>query len=141
MKTDLPDVNVLVALFTANHQHHDAAHRWLGGVASFATTPLTETGFVRVMMTRTPTNEPSTRDEALDGLRELRDFPGAIFWPDATSLADRRAVVGHLQGPKQVTDTHLLNLVIAQGGRLVTFDQGIAAPLPLPYRRYVIELA
>ena len=140
MRTDLPDVNVLVALFTENHEHHDVAHEWLSTTAGFATTPLTETGFVRVMMTRTPTNDPLTGTQALDRLRELRALDNATFWPDGTSLADLRAVTGHLHGPKQVADTHLLNLVIAAGGRLVTLDKGIAAPLDAKTRRHIHEL-
>jgi toxin-antitoxin system PIN domain toxin len=140
MRIDLPDVNVLVALFVANHEHHDAAHRWLEGAAKFATTPVTEAGFVRVMMTRTPATDPLGGAEALGRLRELRGLANAVFWPEDASLADRRAVTGHLYGPRQITDTHLLNLVIARGGRLATFDHGIAAPLSAAHRRSVLEL-
>ncbi|MDR2566421.1 MAG: PIN domain-containing protein [Bifidobacteriaceae bacterium] len=140
MRTDLPDVNVLVALFMAAHEHHDAAHRWLAGAARFATTPFTEAGLLRVLMTRTPVGDPLTGAQALDRLRELRELPGAVFWPDDTSLADLRAVTAHLYGPGQITGTHLLNLAIARGGRLATFDKGIAAPLSPKHRRNVLEL-
>jgi toxin-antitoxin system PIN domain toxin len=141
MKTDLPDVNVLVALFMANHEHHDAAHHWLSGTSEFGTTPFTEAGLVRVLMTRTPAGDPLTAAEALGRLRELRGLAGAVFWPDDTSLADHRAITAHLTGPRQITDTHLLNLAIARGGRLVTFDRGIAAPLSPKYRKNILELA
>ena len=140
MKTDLPDVNVLVALFAPDHQFHSRAHQWLETTERFATTPITETGFIRVAMTARPGTPGISSQDAIDRLRELRALDRATFWPDATSLTDRRAITGHLQGPRQVTDTHLLNLAIAQGGRLVTFDQGIAAPLEPKTRKYILEL-
>ena len=140
MTTDLPDVNVLIALFTENHIHCDSSHRWLAGAGRFATTPLTESGFLRVMMTRTPTNEPASFDEAVASLKELRSLEAFVFWPDATSLTDHRSITGHVQGPKQITDTHLLNLAIANAGRLVTFDKKIAASLVKRDRRHLLEL-
>jgi toxin-antitoxin system PIN domain toxin len=140
MMIDLPDVNVLVALFMDNHEHHPAAHKWLSHASGFATTPFTEAGFLRVMMTRTPVSDPLAGAEALDLLRELRDLDKAVFWPDATSLADRQAITAHLTGPRQVTDTHLLNLAIAHGGRFVTFDRDITAALKPKHRKRVLEL-
>jgi toxin-antitoxin system PIN domain toxin len=134
-------VNVLVALFMANHEHHDQSHEWLSGTQGFATTPFTEAGLVRVLMTRTRATDPLPAAQALDRLRELRGLACAVFWPDDTSLADRRAITAHLAAPRQVTDTHLLNLAIARGGRLVTFDRGIAAPVNARSRRNVLELA
>ncbi len=49
--TYLLDINVLVALFDSAHVHHEAAHRWFASVgnASWATCPITENGFVRVV--------------------------------------------------------------------------------------------
>ena len=129
MRTDLPDVNVLIALFAANHEHHDAAHAWLTRAEQFATTPMTEAGFVRVMMAGTPVNAPLTCAAAIESLRELRALPNAVFWPDATTWTDHRMVASHITGHKQVADTHLLNLAIAHGGRLVTFDRRIAPSL------------
>ena len=38
---DLPDVNVLVALLSANHLHHTAARDWFASTPRFATTPIT----------------------------------------------------------------------------------------------------
>ena len=140
MRTDLPDVNVLVALFVPNHQHHEPAQRWLTDTEQFATTPMTEAGLVRVLMSGLPGQAGISGQSALSRLRELRAHERWTFWPDGTSLADQRAVTGHLQGPKQVTDTHLLNLAMAQGSRLATFDGGIGAPLDRQTRRYLNEL-
>ena len=46
----LLDVNVLIALAWANHQHHDAAHHWFASQRSgpWATCPLTQVAFVRI---------------------------------------------------------------------------------------------
>jgi predicted unusual protein kinase regulating ubiquinone biosynthesis (AarF/ABC1/UbiB family) len=51
-----------------------------------------------------------------------------------------RSQAAHLTGPGQVADTHLLNLAIARGGRLVTFDQGIGEALSPKNRRSILEL-
>jgi len=138
--TDLPDVNVLVALFKPSHQHHTVAHHWFENCAAFATTPMTEAGFVRVSMTRTPFEEPRSAQEAINDLIELRRSKNALFWADNISLTDNRAVIAQLSGPKQVTDTHLLNLAISYGGRLVTFDQRIVPALPRSARKHVLQL-
>lgn len=138
--TDLPDVNVLVALFKPSHQHHQIAHHWLANCTSFATTPMTESGFIRISMTRTPTDEPRSAGQAISDLVELKSDKKAEFWPDNISLTDHRSVVAHLTGPKQVTDTHLLNLAISHGGRLVTFDNKLTAALPPKYRKHILVL-
>jgi len=141
MRTDLPDVNVLVALFTPHHEHHDAAHAWLASTQRFATTPLTQSGFVRVMMAGTPATDSVTCAEAIDSLRELSDLPSAAFWPDATSWVDQRMVTSHVIGHRQVPETHLLNLAITHGGCLVTFDKRITPSLGKQARRHVRQLA
>ena len=47
----LLDVNVLAALFDPDHIHHDLAHDWFAeeGRANWATCPVTEAGFIRVL--------------------------------------------------------------------------------------------
>jgi len=138
--TDLPDVNVLFALFKENHLHHHHAQNWLRYCEKFATTPMTEAGFLRLAMTRTPIDEPVSSAAAIERLGELKKHPKAVFWPDNTSLTDNRAIIAHLTGPKQVTDTHLLNLAISYGGRLVTFDQRITPSLTRSLRKHVLQL-
>ena len=49
------------------------------------------------------------------------------FWPDEVSIADEALFDDqYLLGPKQITDVYLLGLAVRRGGRLVTFDRGIA---------------
>jgi toxin-antitoxin system PIN domain toxin len=139
MKTELADVNVLVALVVRSHSRHQDAVQWLRGRPRFATTPLTEVGLVRLLLNpRVAAN--LTIAQAVEVLRRVKSLPGAQFWPDATSLADQRAVLSHVRGSAQVPDTHLLNLVIANDGVLVTMDTGIAASLPVKHRHYVRTL-
>jgi uncharacterized protein len=48
------------------------------------------------------------------------------FWPCELSLLDGRAISRtRILGPRQVTDTYLLALATARGGRFVTFDRSM----------------
>ena len=60
----LLDVNVLVALFDPDHVHHDIAHDWFSdeGHAGWATCPLTENGFVRVVANLSKRAQESLRE-------------------------------------------------------------------------------
>jgi toxin-antitoxin system PIN domain toxin len=137
MTTDLPDVNVLVALHFEDHVHHDAALAWFGDGGRFATTAITEIGFVRVAMNPVVIAEPFTAGEAIDALRRLRGLDRAEFWVDDTSLAAFPLATRILAGHRQVTDVHLLGLAASRGGRLVTFDGKGAGPLRPSERRLV----
>ena len=127
-RVGLLDVNVLVALFDPDHVHHETAHDWFAEhrEQGWATCPLTENGFVRVV---------SNPAYGLDGLRAegaltlLKTFLGAghhAFWPDALSLTDsRRFDLSLAAGHRQLTDIYLLGLAKAREGCLVTFDRNI----------------
>ncbi|MFN2568155.1 MAG: TA system VapC family ribonuclease toxin [Candidatus Dormibacteria bacterium] len=128
--TDLLDVNVLVGLAWPTHVHHTAASTWFRrrGHRSWATTPFTEAGFVRVSSNVSAIPEAVTPVEALDLLRRMREVPGHLFIPDDVPLL----VGDHLDGARiathrQVTDAHLLALARRHGGRLVTLDRALAA--------------
>ena len=108
----IADANVLVALTLKEHVDHTAARHWLTQVARFATTPMTETALVRLLLNPAITvdadGKPLAIDVALDALRAIKALPNAEFVADATSIADARALTGHVTGHRQVTDTHLL---------------------------------
>jgi hypothetical protein len=124
----LLDVNVLVALFDADHIHHETAHDWFADHRQFgwATCSITENGFVRVAA-RVVEDAPLTRPSALvERLQTFQKSGGHRFWPDSVSLTDAR--VFHpavIRGHRQVTDIYLLGLAKTMGGCLVTFDQTI----------------
>lgn len=121
--TCLLDGNVLVALSDAAHVHHEAAARWFAaGDAPFATCPITQGTLLRMLL----------QFKAVAGIAEAADFlarftahPRHRFWPEDLpySAVGWRGV----QGQRQVTDAYLAALARHHGGRLVTFDRGLAA--------------
>jgi predicted nucleic acid-binding protein len=70
---DLPDVNVLVALFEPAHVHHALAHEWFAEARhkAWATCPLTQSGFLRVVTRPAYPNRRLTLFEAAPYLRHL----------------------------------------------------------------------
>lgn len=125
------DVNVLVALTNPSHVFHADAHRWLVGAEHYATTPLTESGLVRMLLNPAVAGQDVTPEQALAVLAGVRADPRAQFLSDDSSLADADVDTTGLVGHKQVTDWHLLNLAARHDGLLVTLDQKLArASLP-----------
>ncbi|WP_118185486.1 TA system VapC family ribonuclease toxin [Paraburkholderia phosphatilytica] len=122
----LLDVNVLIALIDPAHVQHDAAHDWFAtrGQHAWATCPLTENGVVRIVgHTRYP-NTPGSPAAVAPLVAQLRQSPGHVFWPDDLSLVDPAHVdASRILSAAQVTDTYLLALARAHGGRLATFDR------------------
>jgi toxin-antitoxin system PIN domain toxin len=129
MAVALLDVNVLVALFDPDHVHHDLAHDWFAddGAAGWATCPLTENGFIRVVSHPKYQTDPPRPAVVLDRLRKFCSSGRHHFWSETVSLRDESlfaptAVLGH----RQLTDIYLLGLARKMGGRLATFDRTIA---------------
>jgi toxin-antitoxin system PIN domain toxin len=128
-RTALLDVNVLIALFNPDHVHHEIAHDWFAEhhTQGWATCPLTENGFVRVL--GSPSNGMVSRLRAPDLIERLQTFCTTrhhVFWPDAVSIRDAAIFnAGRLAGHRQVPDIYLLGLARKMGGTLVTFDRSI----------------
>jgi uncharacterized protein len=125
----LLDVNVLVALFDPHHIHHDAAHDWFAANRQFgwATCPLTESGFVRVIADSAYGAGGERASTAAGRLRLFCESGGHQFWRDALSLRDEVFDLARA-GSRQLTDVYLLGLAVNRKGRLATFDRSI--PLP-----------
>ena len=123
----LLDVNVLLALLDRDHVDHERAGAWLDMEisAGWASCPITENGFVRILsQPRYPS--PVSPLEAGRLLREAREGGNHAFWPCDVSLLDEHLVdLSRLHGPRQVTDASLLALAVAHSGRLVTFDRSV----------------
>jgi predicted nucleic acid-binding protein len=118
------------------HASHKDAIAWLRATSKFATTPLTEVGLVRLLLNPQVATGVGI-GQAVEILRRIKSLPTAEFWPDSTSLADQYAITKQVQGSAQVADTHLLNLAIANGGLVVTFDRKIVGSLRAKDRRHV----
>jgi toxin-antitoxin system PIN domain toxin len=125
--THLLDVNVMMALAWPNHVHHAAAHRWFAELDAWATTPITELGFVRVSCNARVLPEAVRPGAALQLLARMRRAPGHTFWADDVVLAeDDSGLTARIVGHRQLTDAHLILLARARGGRVATFDRGMA---------------
>jgi len=125
----LLDVNVLIALVDPRHIFHDMANIWFQREAapSWATCPITENGLVRIVGNSRYRNPVGTPSEVIGVLDLLRQMPGHVFWPDTLSLADTALFNGSaITTPEQVTDSYLLGLAVANGGRLATFDRRLS---------------
>jgi len=124
----LLDVNVLIALFDPDHIHHDLAHDWFADNRShgWATCPLTENGFVRVMANPAYGSLVAGTSELLSRLGAFCRADDHQFWPDSVSLRDQTQFDPAMAtGHRQLTDIYLLGLARAHGGRLATFDRSI----------------
>ena len=128
MAACLLDVNALVALLWPAHVHHEAAQAWFVRRAQggWATTPLTQAGFARIV------SNPAFSPDAVNPMTALRLLAANLkhrthrFWPAALDLPAALGRFGQrLVGHRQVTDAYLLALTLHHRGRLATFDGGI----------------
>ncbi|HWL44569.1 MAG TPA: TA system VapC family ribonuclease toxin [Ilumatobacter sp.] len=123
----LLDVNVLLALFDEDHDHHDRARAWLSAEIAdgWASCPITQNGFVRIIsQPKYPSPVPIAA--AIERLAQACATGHHEFWSCAVSVVDPASVdPAHLTGPKQVTDVYLLATAVANDGRFVTFDSAI----------------
>ncbi|HEU0087102.1 MAG TPA: TA system VapC family ribonuclease toxin [Pseudonocardiaceae bacterium] len=116
----LLDSNVLIALATHEHVHHDAAIEWLASAhGAVATCPITQGALLRTLLRRGVRPE-----QALDQVTKIVTQPWHEFWPDAVPFPEVRltGMIGH----RQVTDAYLAQLARHRAGRLATFDHGLA---------------
>ncbi len=122
----LLDVNVLIALFDQTHVHHEMAHDWFAHNRSrgWASCPITEGGFVRIISNRTTgrTERPAT---VVSYLRGFCSGEGHRFWASALSLRDSTVFDLSFATHRLLTDVYLLGLAHVNGGTLATFDRTI----------------
>ncbi len=124
----LLDVNVLVALFDPDPVHHERAHDWFAEnrAAGWATCPITENGFVRVLSNPRYRSDASRPSVLIGHLRRFCASGQHHFWPATISLRDEALfVVDAARGHRQLTDMYLLGLIRKMGGALATFDRTV----------------
>lgn len=130
MSAYLLDVNVLIALADPAHIHHDAAHIWFAreGASNWATCPITENGFVRILSNPRYPNSLGPPTAAIAFLSSWMRHPGHQFWPGEISLINGLNIEPQLiNRHSAVTDAYLLALAVHLGGKLATFDTRLNA--------------
>jgi uncharacterized protein len=143
MAVTLLDVNVLVALLSAESDSHPAAQRWFVHNArkGWATCPFTEAGFVRITSNPVTSRHLIRPSQAIGILEESFRYPVHEFWKDDLSIAEATAEFReHLTGHQQTTDAYLLGLAVRHKGKLVTFDKGMAALVSVAGLGHVVTL-
>jgi toxin-antitoxin system PIN domain toxin len=130
----LLDVNVLLAWFWPAHEAHKAAQTWMKTHhhEPWATCPVTEMGFLRIVTARSfSPNAPSWAEAIKILRRHIAGSPKHSFWQDSLSLAEMDRTLGsRIKGPNQITDAYLLALAIQNHGRMVTFDYRMQSLAP-----------
>lgn len=124
----LLDVNVLIALFDADHSLHAPATAWFAKAArgGWASCPITQNGCVRIMSHPGYPNALTVR-AVMERLAEATTDNHHEFWPDDISLIDAAvADPSRIHGPRQLTDLYLLALAVRHNGQFVTFDASVA---------------
>jgi uncharacterized protein len=122
------DISMLLALLDQDHLRHEHARAWYARERhhGWASCPLSQNGFLRIMSQRSYTGSRSIGD-ALMILRSATVRAEHEFWPDDVSILDAGLIdYERLLSPKKITDVYLLALAVKHGGRLVTLDTGIS---------------
>jgi toxin-antitoxin system PIN domain toxin len=130
MKRCLLDTNLLIALFWPSHVSHDPAVKWFtkNRVRGWATCPMTQAGFVRIVSNPAFSRDAVQPREAIQVLSANIAARDHEFWPVELPLAGAVAFAGvRLLGHQQITDAYLLGLAIKKGSVLATLDKRIAA--------------
>jgi uncharacterized protein len=136
------DVNVLVALSWPSHVSHPAVERWFGKHAAqgWATCPLTQCGFVRVISNPAFSPYALSPKEALELLQRNLQHLAHRLWADDIDLLEAEEILGsRIVGHQQVTDAFLLGLAIHRQGKLATLDKRILS-FPGPSASRHVEL-
>jgi toxin-antitoxin system PIN domain toxin len=121
------DVNFLIAMLDTDHVRNARAQDWWDAEkeSGWATCPLTQNGFVRVV-SQPGYKNPIAMTFALDLLAQQMAETDHAFWPDDISILDTYLFDrDRILGPGQLTDIYLLGLTVKNDGRLVTLDQTI----------------
>jgi uncharacterized protein len=124
----LLDVNVLISLVREDHSAHRVVKRWFQHLNGrhWATCPLTEAGFVRIIANPRFLQRPPEVTEAIDMLQALTNLPGHQFWTIEVSFGEAVAnLQDRLFGHQQVTDAYLLGLAVKKKGKLATLDRAV----------------
>lgn len=140
---NLLDVNVLIALADPLHTHRKVAKDWFREASGngWATCPITENAFVRILGQSAYPNGPQTPTAALQILRHLTSLPGHQFWADDISITNQDPfTIRPTATARQLTDIYLLGLAAIRGANLITLDRRIAPENVIAGHRILVVL-
>jgi toxin-antitoxin system PIN domain toxin len=125
----LPDVNVVLAGFRADHVHHRAARSFLEDARSSGVSlGLSDVALAAVVRLATNSRvfvRPDTSDAVLDYIEALLEPPAQLLRASARHWTLFADLCRHLQlRGNLVPDAYLAALALEQGAELVTFDRG-----------------
>lgn len=108
------------------------ARRWFAAAVSsgWASTPITETGVVRLAMNPAVVRPPLSAIDAVSALEALRAAGDHAFWPDEVVVGADGVDWSRVLTHRQVTDARLVAIAAAHDGHVVTFDAGLARRHP-----------
>ena len=120
------DINILIAFGDRDHVHRTAVISLLhmARTTGWATCPLTENGFLRIVGHPNYPQGPGSPQIARTILSSLTSQPGHQFWSDDFSLLDRKEFPS-LPAAKNLTDYYLLALAVRHRARFASLDAGI----------------
>lgn len=125
----LPDVNVILAAFRADHDHHRLARRFLEQARSESVAlGLSDVALASVV--RLATNprvfvRPDTTEAVLEYLEVLLEAPAQLLRAGSAHWSRFSELCRHLQlRANLVPDAYLAALALEQGAELITFDRG-----------------
>lgn len=125
----LVDINVLIARLDTAHEHHERTVQWWhrNVVDGWATCPITENGFIRILGRPSYPGWPGTPERSAAALRQLIvALPGHCFFSDEISLLNTSLFpTFNKVPPPQLTDLYLLALAVHHNAKFVSHDRRI----------------
>jgi toxin-antitoxin system PIN domain toxin len=137
----VPDVNVLLAAFRDEHEHHVLCRQWLertlASDSAFAVSDLALSACVRIATNPRALRNPNSLEEAVAFAEAVRRpshavhlSPGPRHWDIFTRLCRDAHVRGNA-----VTDAYFAALAIEHGCEWITLDSDFARFADLKWRR------
>lgn len=137
----LPDVNVLVYAHREDAPNHSAFRDWLGDIINsdqaYGMSDIVLSGFLRVVTHPRIFNPPSSIDQALTFVHDVRNQPNCVIispgprhWKIFEKLCKNAGVKGNL-----VPDAYLAAMAIESGCEWITTDMDFSRFLGLKWRK------
>lgn len=123
---NVPDVNVLVALFRPDHVHHRVATDWWEATGDPFTVPdAVWSGFLRTATNRRIWIGPASAAEAWAFVHSMVEQSTHRPYPSASSVLDHfeRLCVETNAHANLISDAYVGACAVAVGGTVVTFDR------------------